>query len=485
MNNYGLSHAHSTYSSALLGFSDSVIKVEEAIQYAYDIGLDYIAFTEHEGTSSHLDIENYYSKMKLERPFKVLRGNEIYLMDESEDNDNKQGIDEHGNQLPYTPYYHFVLVALDEVGHKQIRQLSSMAWFRAYKKKGLYRRPTYYDDFKRIVGENKGHIVASTACLAGYLPKMILKWKLEEDENVKGYIHNFITWGINTFGKEYFHLEIQPCLEENVEQRTVNTTIAYLAECYGLKIVPTTDAHYLNRENRFIHETLLKANSKNGNDRTEFYDTTYIMSGEELREYLRLDFTDKQINEYYNNTLWIGKMAQDYSLKKTSDVPLIPKEKLGDVTPQHCFHMYYDKYTNIKHYATSKDIYDLHFWKRVENGLNVKVVNNQYRTATLEEYLKRIDDEFADLILLTDALHTRMACYYSTVEKVIELIYSVDSLVGSGRGSAGAWCTAYLLDITQCDSVEVPELQFHQRHLSAGRKQELPKQNWALNVNVA
>lgn len=479
-------HSHSTYSSAGLGFADSVNKVEDMIQYAYDVGLEGIAITEHELISSHLDVENYYSSMKLERPFKVIRGNEIYLMSEEEDINNREERDEEGNELPYTPYYHFILNALDLEGHKQIRELSSKAWYRSYYKKGINRRPTYYEDIEAIVGENKGHVVASTACLGGLLPRLILKWKLEEDESVKNKIHKFISWGVRTFGKENFFLEIQPCKEENEEQRIVNTTIVYLSEVYGLDVVPTTDAHYLNKDNRFIHSTLLRANSKNGSDeREDFYDTTYIMSDDELREYLRIDFNDEQIDLFFSNTLKIGKRAQNYTLKKTSDVPLIPRDKLDTTSPTHRFHLYYDKYPNIKRYALSKDVYDIHFWKQVEEGLILKVVDNPYRTATLEQYLERINDEFADLIILTEALKTRMACYYSTVQKVIDLIYSVDSLVGSGRGSAGAWCTAYLLDATQCDAVEVPELQFHQRHLSAGRKQELPKQNWASNVNVA
>lgn len=463
-------HNHSTYSSAGLGFSDSVISVESMIQYAYDIGLDGISLTDHELISGHLDAENYYNSMKLDRPFKLMRGNEIYLMDEQEDYNNKNDT----ASTSFTPYYHFLLNALDAEGHRQIRMLSSCAWYRSYFSRGINRRPTYYSDFEKCgITKNKGHLVASSACLGGFLPRAIQKWK-SGDESVKREIHKFITWCIDVFGKDKFFLEVQPCLKDNAEQRLVNKAMLELSKAYGIGIIPTTDAHYLNKENRFIHETLLKANSKNGTDRQEYYDTAYIMSSDELRDYLRIDFTDEQIDDFFNNTLKIGEMAQEYSLKQVSDVPLIPEDKLGEVNPTHYFHMHYEKYKNIKHYATTKDVFDLHFWQQVEKGLMDKVVNNPNRTATIEQYLERIDAEFADLILLSDALNTRMACYYSTVQKVVDLIYEVDSLVGSGRGSAGAWCTAYLLDITQCDSVEVPELQFHQRHLSAGRKQELP-----------
>ena len=252
---YFNNHVHDEYSNASLGFPDVVNKVEDVIQKAYDLGLGGIAITNHECVSSHIKALQYYERMKKDRPFKIALGNEIYLMDESEDKENRE------EKRTVYPYYHFILTALDTLGHKQIRELSTRAWKRAYFSRGLMRTPTYYSDIEEVIGQEKGHVIASTACLGSFLDKMILQWK-SGDTPAKLAIHSFITWCIDTFGKDNFFLEIQPCYEDNVEQMTVNAAMKELSKAYKLGIIPTTDAHYLTKDMAFVHKTYL--NSKEG-----------------------------------------------------------------------------------------------------------------------------------------------------------------------------------------------------------------------------
>ena len=51
---YGSWHNHSDFTNALCGFPDSICKLNDLIQQAYDYGLSSIAITEHEGLSSHI-----------------------------------------------------------------------------------------------------------------------------------------------------------------------------------------------------------------------------------------------------------------------------------------------------------------------------------------------------------------------------------------------------------------------------------------------
>ena len=253
---YG-NHNHTCMSNPLLGFPDAITRINELIQYAYDSGLSGIAITEHEGISSHLRALNYYEKMQKDRPFKLALGNEIYLMTEQEDINNRERVE-------YTPYYHFVLTALDTEGHKQLRQISSKAWQRAYTYNRLMRRPTYYTDIEEAIGNNKGHLIASSACLGSYLDKLILKWKRQEPgyKTVQRSITSFMAWCDKVFGHDNFYLEIQPCNADNADQLLVNETMKELAKEYDFKIIATTDTHYLNKESQFYHKALLK--SKDG-----------------------------------------------------------------------------------------------------------------------------------------------------------------------------------------------------------------------------
>ena len=82
---YTTLHNHSSYSNASLGFPDSINKYDKLIQSAYNLGLNGIAITDHECISGHVQMLKYYQSMKLDRPFKLILGNEIYLLSEDED----------------------------------------------------------------------------------------------------------------------------------------------------------------------------------------------------------------------------------------------------------------------------------------------------------------------------------------------------------------------------------------------------------------
>ena len=117
-----------------------------------------------------MSIEKYYKKVKEKNPnFKLIRGNEIYLV--------RNGLNGNNFKAGQDKYYHFILLAKDLIGHKQIREISTRAWMRSYMARGQRRVPTYYQDLFHIIGNNPGHVIGSTACLGGAIPKK-LKMKI-------------------------------------------------------------------------------------------------------------------------------------------------------------------------------------------------------------------------------------------------------------------------------------------------------------------
>lgn len=464
-------HNHTEYSNALLGFPDSINKLNDIIQKAYDIGLKGFAITDHEGISSHVKALKYYETMDKSRDFKLILGNEIYLMEEQEDFNNRE-------KNEYTPYYHFVLNALDNQGHEQIRELSSRAWIRAYSYKGIMRRPTYYSDIEEIVSKNKGHIVASTACLGSYLDKLILKWQLDNDISCKIKIHNFIKWCINVFGKNNFYLEIQPThynkennIIINTEQDIVNKTMKILAKAYDLKIIATTDSHYYSKESAIVHKTLLEA--KEGDREVDsFYATAYLMSDKELREYLLLQFTNEEIDEIFQNTNNICDRVQGYSFEHTPMIPQLPHGVIENTNFRivHRYKEYYNKYKEFNYYAHIDNLQDSYFFYRIEQAL-YKLV--EQKNKNVELYIDRLDKEFGELRLISEAFNSSMASYYVTMSQIIELIWETDSLSMPARGSGAGFLVCYLLEITQIDPVPLGDYFPFWRHLSHERGIEI------------
>ena len=167
-------HAHSDYSN--LNLIDCINKIEDLIQYSFDLGLHGLAITDHEALCGHIKALDFIeSKRKSNneelakkwKDFKLILGNEIYLC--------RNGLTEETYTSNKDKFYHFILLAKDEIGHQQLQELSSRAWERSWMK-FIRRRPTYYSDIEEIIGENPGHIVASTACIGGFLGTTILRY---------------------------------------------------------------------------------------------------------------------------------------------------------------------------------------------------------------------------------------------------------------------------------------------------------------------
>ena len=151
----GSLHNHTDFSN--LRLKDSINTVDRLMDYALELGQDVLAFTEHESVANAVKIQEAYEKRKQDNPnFKVILGNEIYLV--------RNGLNKDNFNPEEDRYFHFILLAKNAEGHKQIREISTRAWMRSYMARGMRRVPTYYQDLIDIIGKNKGNVIASTGC---------------------------------------------------------------------------------------------------------------------------------------------------------------------------------------------------------------------------------------------------------------------------------------------------------------------------------
>lgn len=452
---YFNNHNHTEDSNALLGFPDVLCKIPELIQTAYDLGLEGITITEHEGISSHIEALKYYEKMDKDRSFHLGLGNEIYLLEEWEDEENRNSEIKH-------PYYHFVLTALDTEGHHQLRQLSTRAWLRAYKQ-FIWRRPTYYSDLEEIIKPNQGHVIASTACLGSRIDKLLLENEIDKvDLEVERLV--------DIFGEGNLYVECQPAKEKGTDQSKVNNLLWQTAEYHKIPIIPTTDTHYIKKEDAIYHKVYLQS-QEGDREVDDFYATAYLMSPDELREHLRIDFTDEQIDQMFKWSRELGERIGEYKIRHDPIIPQVPLDKIPDFEIKHLFKDYYGTYKNFGWYSNRDEIHERLFFSQIEDGLQVKVVG---RGKPIEQYIARLDEEWTELKIISEQLDTSMPSYYSTMSFIIDLIWDVGSLAMPARGSGAGFLTCYLLDITQIDPVPLGDYFPSWRHLNHLRGVELP-----------
>lgn len=464
---YFSTHNHSSYSN-IRGL-DSINRLDEMIQYANDIGLSGICLTEHEVLSSHLKFLNYYKKLKKEgkirEDFKIGLGNEIYLVHEDSLDELKENIN---NKNPMTKFYHFLLLAKNAEGHRQLRELSSIAWSNHFVSSGIERVPTFKSDLKRII--KKGDVIATTACLGSFLSQSILRLYHSANNQEKQYnnilIDDFINFCIDVFGKEYFYLEIQP--SNNPEQIIVNKALIKLSKRYGLRYTVATDGHYLKKDDRKAHKTYLQSQEAE-REVDSFYEATFVQSEEEVREYLPY-LSEEQLQTAFDSSMKIYNQIDDYELEKPT---IVPTPEIPEYEFKHILSKGYGKYPYIKKFAYSDYPIDRYFLHLVQNGLVEKIVKGRnVDKHYFQKCLDRINTELKEIWLISDKLHERISSYYVLVAQIVDVIWDKgDSIVGVSRGSAGGFLTVYLLDISQMNPLDYDLPHF--RHLTAERP-ELP-----------
>ena len=445
-------HCHSEFSNTKN--LDCIIKLKDLIYETHNMGFKAVAITDHSCLSGHIKALNYGEEIaQIDPEFKVILGDEIYLVNQRE-------------TVSPQKYFHFILLARDKIGHKYLRELSTLAWKNSWWEKGQRRTPVLYSEIEQIVKE-KGHLIASSACLGGALPTYILQYAQTNSLEDKQKIVNFIEWCLNIFGED-FYIELQSGLTQ--EQIIVNQKALQIAKCFGIKCILTDDCHYLNKEDRKLHEAFLNSRKADESVREvgEFYEATYLKSDEDILH--RLNYLDKEmISELCKNTLEISNKCSVYSLKQNT---IVPERPLPDFEVSHLFKSWYDKYDYIKHYAYSEYPQDLFLLSEIEKGFLEK------KQEFNEINLSRIDVELKTLWLISDRLQQRLSAYYNLVDYLIDLIWEKsDSIVGVSRGSVGGWYCAYLTGICQMNPIKY-DLPYW-RHISKERP-ELPKQYWAV-----
>ena len=390
-------------------------------------------------------VNKYAKEIKEKYPdFTIALGNEIYLTDTRDKNQK---------------YYHFILLAKDRLGYQGLCELSSTAWYNVYTDRRLERVPTLKSELQEIMKKYKGHIIATTACMGGELSSNLYELALarkEKDKNkeIEAYTkaNDFINFCISVFGKEDFYIECAPSKKD--DQVIVNKQLLNVAHAFDLKMVVGTDAHYLKKEDRFVHKAFLNSKQEE-REVDDFYEYAYLQTPTEVREHLSLCMSDRDIDWIFENSLELKEKIDFYSLEKHQHIPEVEVKD-------------YPRYLDAKKYDISEELFDSFDQKYPillelfsSSNIQERYWVNQCFEALIEkgiglrdEYLIRLEEEARVKKVIGEKLETCMFAYPNTLQHYIDLFWRCGSTVGAGRGSACSGLNHYLLGVTQLDPIE-------------------------------
>ena len=427
-------HSHTEYSNIRL--LDCINKVDRLINRAVELGLKGIAITDHECLSSHIKANKIAKEIMKDNPdFKVALGNEIYLT---------------GSREMGQKYFHFILIAKNFEGHKVLRKLSSIAWMNSYYDRGMERVPTLYDELAEALKEHPGCLIGTTACLGGELSTAALDMINAETigdtataQEKHNEIVNFVLWCKENFGED-FYIECAPGC--SADQIKVNKRLMSIAKAFNVKMVIGTDAHYLKKEDRFVHKAYL--NSKGGEREVdEFYEYSYLQTNEEIIEHLeQSEFSKNLVLEMFKNSEEIYEKIENYSLEHKQTIPKV-EVKNYHISASKQGDYFENNYPILSSMLRSSDIVERYWVNECIKKLNELNKNN-------ETYLSRLEEEADIKMTIGEKLETNMFAYPVTLQHYVDLFWDCGSIVGAGRGSSCSGLNHYLLGITQLDPIE-------------------------------
>lgn len=209
-------------------FSDSVLRIEEAVNHAKQLGQAAIAITEH----GEMPFMYEFAAACQKYGVKPIFGVEVYFVD-----DAQRSIEKNDKNR-----FHLLLFAKNARGYKNLVSLISESWLKNnyYEKRGLV-------DWALLEKYHDG-IVASTACFFNQISQEYIKNGLPDAEKI------FLRYK-NIFNND-FYVEIGK--HGITDEEISNKGLLELAKKYNVKPIATNDVHYLNIDDWVAHDIVIK-----------------------------------------------------------------------------------------------------------------------------------------------------------------------------------------------------------------------------------
>ncbi len=288
-------HTHSHYS-----LLDGLSKVDKMIALAKEHNMPAVALTDHGAMYGAIDF--YQTAVKA--GVKPILGVETYVAFRTR-HDKEPGID---NKI-----YHLTLLAKNNKGYQNLISLVTKAHLEGY-----YYKPRVDKDLLRMYSEG---VIALSGCFGGELSRAL---RSRDHDRAVAIALEYQ----EIFGKENYYIEImhKPEIEGHDE---VEDALVALARELDIPLVATHDSHYLHKEDKKAHETLLgiQTGGVGGvDDGMKFeFDASFISTKEALALFPKTPdavYNTAKIAAECNVELTLGKFIfPDFALEpgKTAD----------------------------------------------------------------------------------------------------------------------------------------------------------------------
>jgi len=403
-----------THSHSIGSLRDGIMRPIDIVGWHVKNNKKFVAITDHGSVSEWIEL---YTQCKANK-VKPIYGIEGYILfDRQKYLETKEGKPEH-----------IVLLALNEVGFKNIIKVHNDSWENFYKKPIM----SYETLFKNSEG-----VVASTACMSGTLSRRLKAKDIAgADEFIETMKKNF---------PDRFFIELMTIDME--EQDEINRQLIQMAKKHEVPLLVGNDPHYLTEEDKEAHQLSLLIQS------------------------------NKTVKDLANGQGWRFS-AQDLWLKNEKDIYKVWKERYStdsifteevlaqaiensNLITKKVENIYLEHPPRLPKYPHGKKILE----EMATEGFGEKLQLGLIPEDKIDFYMERVKYE----LKVIDDLE--LVDYFLLIKEIHEFCKENNIATGPGRGSVSASLVTYLMGITKLDPIK-HEFIF-ERFLNPARKTRL------------
>lgn len=407
-------HNHTHYS-----ILDGASTPAEYLSRAKELGMEYIAITDHGTTSGHRDFQREAKKVGI----KPILGVEAYITEDRFDRRTKSN-----RQDGTAVYSHITLLAQNEVGLKNLEHMQQTAW-----SEGYYYKPRIDLPLLEEFGEG---LIALSGCMGGLVAKAILNDAPEKA------VEN--TLRLKDIFSERFFIEV---MEGN--DIALNHALMDLAGKYDIDPVITSDCHMARKEDLPLCEAMLILQSNPKRIRSDDIDLSHVAKLSYLDAYNYL-YPERQMS-YQKLELWLHSYQEHVDNLAKHGIDGAPVDNTNKIAAMIGEYPYFEKMDTLPHMG---DDAMERLTIRTYEGLKERGLDTP-------ENRKRVGMELATIKQMNLADYFLIECDfcdYADENKILR---------GYGRGSAVSYLTNYALKITKINPM--PYNLLPERFLSPDR----------------
>lgn len=353
---------------------DAIPTPEELMMKAKELGQEAVAITDH---GSLAGVWSAYKAWKT-TGVKPIIGCECYFVDDKEQLKEKE------------KFRHIILIAKNAIGYKNLLTINR----RGFENIKIDLKKSYSIIDWKLLEQYKEGLICLTSCGNGILSSFLMKKDMDGFNSTLNKLKSI-------FGDD-LGLEIQAnnltrnatAFHSEVDQNFINRQMIIQGKKHNVKVVPTCNSHYLNKEENKTHDVMIAIASHQpvySNFRLKYsVPDFYLKSEAEIKDFFSRNYGDEQAQLLIENTKYFADKCENpewvdpkFSNPTGKELPIFPVKKEKDYQE----FLIWSKIQSEKIQALKEDEQFLRY--RTEIGLKTMISAEKF-----VEYQARCEEEF-------------------------------------------------------------------------------------------